>query len=153
MPETGLRNDIVHQPLEAIQARAREDRTTVNWHLDDYDTDTAGNIAIQADVALVFINSDSGEQYITIDGNEGDRNNPTAWNNGDNLVQAVAAQNEHTIVVVHSVGPLIVEPWIANPNITAVGDSLAYWVALRCAQALIRSSGLAYQEQKRVTLS
>ena len=70
----------------------------------------------------MFINSDSGEEYITVDGNQGDRNNLTAWHNGDNLVLAVAAQNENTIVVVHSVGPLIVEPWIEHPNITAVSE-------------------------------
>jgi predicted alpha/beta hydrolase family esterase len=48
------------------------------------------------------------------------RKNLTAWHGGDNLVKAVAAQNNNTIVVVHSVGPLIVEPWIDHPNITAV---------------------------------
>jgi len=44
----------------------------------------------------------------------------TAWHNGDALVQAVAANNNNTIVVVHSVGPLILEPWIDHPNVTAV---------------------------------
>lgn len=48
------------------------------------------------------------------------RNNLTAWNGGDDLVLAVAAQNNNTIVVVHSVGPLILEPWIEHPNVTAV---------------------------------
>ena len=33
---------------------------------------------------------------------------------------AVAAQNPNTIVVVHSVGPMILEPWIDHPNVTAV---------------------------------
>jgi len=41
--------------------------------LDDFDLPLAGNIAIRESAALVFINSDSGEGYITIDGNEGDR--------------------------------------------------------------------------------
>ena len=48
------------------------------------------------------------------------RKNLTAWLNGDALVQAVAAQNNNTIVVIHSVGPLILEPWIDHPNVTAV---------------------------------
>ncbi|KAJ7262759.1 beta-glucosidase [Mycena haematopus] len=107
-------------PLEAIQRRARDDRTSVSWILDDFDTDRAGNMAIGRSAALVFLQSDSGEDYITVDGNEGDRKNLTAWNNGDNLVLAVAAQNNNTIVVVHSVGPLILEPWIEHPNVTAV---------------------------------
>jgi beta-glucosidase len=33
----------------------------------------AGNVAIRKSAAIVFINSDSGEDYITVDGNEGDR--------------------------------------------------------------------------------
>jgi len=44
----------------------------------------------------------------------------TAWHSGDALVQAVAAKNSNTIVVVHSVGPIILEPWIDNPNVRAV---------------------------------
>ena len=44
----------------------------------------------------------------------------TAWNNGDALVQAVAANSTNTIVVVNSVGPLILEAWIDNPNVRAV---------------------------------
>jgi hypothetical protein len=77
-------------------------------------------IANKKEVAIVFIQADSGEGYITVDGNAGDRKNLTAWHNGDALVQAVAATNNNTIVVVHSVGPIIVEPWIENPNVTAV---------------------------------
>ena len=47
-------------------------------------------------------------------------NNLTAWHGGDALVLAVAAQNNNTIVIVNSVGPLIMEPWIDHPNVTAV---------------------------------
>ena len=35
-------------------------------------------------------------------------------------MKAVAAANRNTIVVLNSVGPLILEPWINHPNITAV---------------------------------
>ncbi|KAJ3711748.1 glycoside hydrolase family 3 protein [Lentinula raphanica] len=104
----------------AIQHRARKHRTSISWTFDDFDLDRAGNMAIGQSVCLVFINSDSGEDYITVDGNEGDRKNLTAWHGGDDLVLAVAAQNNNTMVVVHSVGPLILEPWIEHPNVTAV---------------------------------
>ena len=110
--------------MEAIQLRARQDSTSVNWYLNNWNTLAATVNARQSEAALVFINSDSGEGYITVDGNEGDRNNLTAWHNGDNLVQAVASVNPNTIVVVHSVGPLILEPWIEHPNVTAVSFSL-----------------------------
>ena len=55
-----------------------------------------------------------------IDLHDIDRKNLTAWHGGDDLILAVAAQNNNTIVIVHSVGPLIVEPWIEHPNVTAV---------------------------------
>jgi beta-glucosidase len=54
--------------------------------LDNWDVDSAADVAKDADVAFVFSNSDSGEQYLSIDGNVGDRNNLSLWNNGDNLV-------------------------------------------------------------------
>ncbi|KAJ8587371.1 glycoside hydrolase family 3 protein [Rhizopogon salebrosus TDB-379] len=107
-------------PLEGVQERARQDGSSIFWDFDDWNTALAGNMAFGQAAALVFINSDSGEDYITVDGNQGDRNNLTAWHNGDNIVLAVAAQNNNTIVVVNSVGPLIMESWIEHPNVTAV---------------------------------
>jgi len=107
-------------PIEAIQARAVRDGTVIDWHFDDFDVSGATNVALGTDAALVFIKADYGEEYITVDGNIGDRKNLTAWSNGDNLVEAVARVNENTIVVVNSVGPLIMESWIENPNVTAV---------------------------------
>ncbi|KAI0669069.1 glycoside hydrolase superfamily [Trametes maxima] len=109
-------------PLEAIQARARHDSSgsQISWFLDNWDLAGAAATALGQDVALVFVNAQSGEGYITVDGNEGDRKNLTLWGNADALVAAVAGANPNTVVVVHSVGPAIVEPWIENPNVTAV---------------------------------
>ena len=56
-------------PIEAIQARARKEGTAINWHFDDFDTGEAQNVARGTDAALVFIKSDSGEEYLTVDGN------------------------------------------------------------------------------------
>jgi beta-glucosidase len=64
---------IIIQPLEAIQARAKQDHTSVSWHTLDWDTAGAKTRASNKDVAIVFINSDSGEGYLTVDGNRGDR--------------------------------------------------------------------------------
>ena len=46
--------------------------------------------------------------------------NLTLWQNADNLINAVASNNKNTIVVVHSVGPAIVEAWVDHPNVTAL---------------------------------
>ncbi|KAG8770147.1 hypothetical protein FRC12_004481 [Ceratobasidium sp. 428] len=107
-------------PVEALQVRAKQDHTSIGWHFLNWDLEGAKTRAANKDVAIVFVNSDSGEGYLTVDGNRGDRNNLTAWNNGDALVQAVASVNPNTVVVTHSVGPMILEPWIDNPNVTAV---------------------------------
>ncbi|WVQ75627.1 hypothetical protein IAR50_005256 [Cryptococcus sp. DSM 104548] len=107
-------------PLSAISQRAREGGAIINSYLEDWNTTLAAYWASGAEVAIVGVHSMSGEGYITVDGNEGDRNNLTLWTNGDNLVQAVAGANNNTIVVVHSPGPLVIESWIDHPNVTAV---------------------------------
>ncbi|KIK98288.1 glycoside hydrolase family 3 protein [Paxillus rubicundulus Ve08.2h10] len=117
-------------PYEAIQARARLDQTSVSWDFDNWNLATAASSAINKEVAIVFVNSDSGEGYITVDGNAGDRQNLTAWHQGDKLILAVAAQNNNTIVVTNSVGPLILEPWVEHPNVTAI-----IWASLGGSEA------------------
>src|SRR5437588_6435418 len=57
-------------PLAGIQERARQDGSSVFWDFDDWNTALAGNMAFGQAVALVFIDSDSGEDYITVDGNQ-----------------------------------------------------------------------------------
>jgi beta-glucosidase len=71
---------------------------------------------------MVFINSDSGENQDTVEGNAGDRSASGlyAWHNGDALVQAAAATYDTVIVVVHTVGPILVENWINLPSVKAV---------------------------------
>ena len=107
-------------PLSAFSLQARKDHSTLDWHFNDTDLEGAAAVATPAEVVVVGINADSGEQYITVEGNEGDRNDLLPWHNGTELVLAVAAVNNNTIVVVHSVGPVIMEEWIDHPNITAV---------------------------------
>jgi beta-glucosidase len=85
------------------------------------DTPSAGaSAAASAATALVFISSDSGEGYITVEGNAGDRNNLDPWHHGNGLVAAVAAVNKKTIVVIYCVGPLILESILALPSVVAV---------------------------------
>ncbi|KAF2270041.1 beta-glucosidase 1 precursor [Lojkania enalia] len=106
-------------PLDAIRTQAQKDGTTITTSTND-NAQQGANAARNADYAIVCINSDSGEGYIIVEGNAGDRINLDPWHNGNALVQAVAAVNKKTIVVIHSVGPLILEPYIDNPNVVAV---------------------------------
>ncbi|KAJ3413135.1 hypothetical protein HDV05_008473 [Chytridiales sp. JEL 0842] len=107
-------------PLEALQARAPAYGIQVVQS-----TDSNGNIADalrvskEADVSIVFGASNSGEEYITVDGNKGDRNNLTLWSGADNLISQVASQGQ-TIVVLHSPGAVVDTPWQSHPNVTAI---------------------------------
>lgn len=87
---------------------------------DNYALSQIESLATQATVALVFVNSDSGEGYIVVDGNEGDRNNLTVWGSGDDLIKNVSALCNNTIVIMHTVGPVLVTDWYENDNITAI---------------------------------
>jgi beta-glucosidase len=107
-------------PLDAISARARQEGSLVQEVLDNYAYDKVNQTVRYAKASLVFINSDSGEGYISVEGNEGDRNNLTAWHGGDRLVQVTAANCNNTIVIIHSVGTILMEEWINHPNVTAV---------------------------------
>ncbi|KAI0514369.1 beta-glucosidase-like protein [Xylaria bambusicola] len=89
-----------------------------------YATDSFPKVAAatEDDVAVVFINSDSGENSYTVENNHGDRDASglSAWHNGDTLVQKAAAAYSNVVVVVHTVGPIIMEPWIDLPSVKSV---------------------------------
>lgn len=107
-------------PLEAIKRVVNDNGGVITSVTNNTAYAQIQATAAQASHAIVFVNADSGEGYITVDGNMGDRNNLTAWGNGDVLVQNVSALCNNTIVVVHSVGPIIMDAWKNNDNITAI---------------------------------
>ncbi|KAF4632883.1 hypothetical protein G7Y89_g5229 [Cudoniella acicularis] len=106
-------------PLDAIKAQATTDGTTITTSTSDNPSQGA-SAAEAAATAIVFINSDAGENYITVEGAPGDRLNLDPWHKGNDLVTAVANTNVPTIVVIHSVGPLILETILALPSVVAV---------------------------------
>jgi beta-glucosidase len=107
-------------PLDAIKSTVTQHGGVVQSVTDNFAYNQIQAMAQQASVALVFVNADSGEGYITVDGNAGDRNNLTLWQGGETLVQNVSALCNNTIVVIHSVGPVLVDSFSNNPNVTAI---------------------------------
>lgn len=107
-------------PLEAIKSEVRSKGGVIQSVVDNWAYSQITALARQSTVSLVFVNADSGEGYITVDGNAGDRNNLTLWEDGDKLIKTVAAESNNTIVVIHSVGPVIIEEWKNHPNVTAI---------------------------------
>lgn len=107
-------------PLTAIQNEIISNNGVVQSVTDNFAAKQVASLAGQASVAIVFVNADSGEGYISVDGNEGDRNNLTFWQGGDTLVRNVSAICNNTILVMHTVGPVLVGDYASNPNITAI---------------------------------
>ena len=113
-------------PLEAIKAEVRSRQGHFESVPDDFAYSQAAALARRVGqpgvggACIVFANSVSGEGYITVDGNEGDRNNLTLWHNGTGMIQTVAAECNNTIVVIHSVGPVLLDQFYDNENVTAI---------------------------------
>ncbi|KXT13326.1 hypothetical protein AC579_6024 [Pseudocercospora musae] len=107
-------------PDTAIQNEVRSRNGSYESSLNNWNLDPVGKLARRANVSIVFANSDSGEWYLEVDGNLGDRNNLTFWQNADAAVERVAGNCSNTILVVHSVGPVLLEKYKKDPNITAI---------------------------------
>ncbi|PVI06637.1 glycoside hydrolase family 3 protein [Periconia macrospinosa] len=75
-----------------------------------------------SDTAIVFVTSDSGENYITVMSNPGDRTTGglNVWYGGDKLIKDVANAYQNVVVVVQTVGQIIMEEWIDLPSVKAV---------------------------------
>lgn len=86
--------------------------------------DTTPAMLHNQDICIVFSNADSGEGFISYEGIVGDRNDLYLQKNGDQLINSVADGcgngQGRTIVVIHSVGPVIMENFVHNPNIDAI---------------------------------
>jgi beta-glucosidase len=108
-------------PDAALQAQAVRDGSRYESILSNYATSQTKALVSQDNVtAIVFVNADSGEGYINVDGNMGDRKNLTLWKDGDALVKNVASWCSNTIVVIHSTGPVLLTEWYDSPNVTAI---------------------------------
>ena len=102
-------------PIEALESSFNLDSVDITATLtNDLDSSPGGQ-----DLCLVFINSDAGEGFIAWEGIT-DRNDLYPQKGGDELVQKVAKECFRTVVIVHAVGPVVLERWIDLPNVKAV---------------------------------
>ncbi|KAI5810157.1 glycosyl hydrolase family 3 N terminal domain-containing protein [Peziza echinospora] len=102
-------------PAEYSETSPELTSILTNTQFDDISTS-----AVSQDLCLVFINSDAGEGFIENLGVKGDRNDLFAQKSGDKLVLTVADKCKNTVVVIHSVGPIVVEKWVDHKNVKAI---------------------------------
>lgn len=108
-------------PEQAIQNELlNHGNTNVFAVTDNGAKDQIADIASQASVALVFVNADSGEGYISVDGNDGDRKNMTLWKDGEAVIKTATEHCNNTIVIMHTPSAVLIGDWYNNPNITAI---------------------------------
>jgi beta-glucosidase len=78
----------------------------------------------ELNLCIVFANADSGEGFLASEGIRGDRNDLNLQKGGDDLIARTTAKcgagHGDVIVVIHSVGPVLMEQWIDLPNVKAV---------------------------------
>ena len=114
-------------PYTAIKSRAEkegikilssnniiETEETIEGHkieVGKEDIETAKKIAAKANICIIFISADSGEQYINLEKSIGDRYDLEAWHSGNELIEAVSEKNENVIVIINSPGPVNL-PWL-----------------------------------------
>ncbi|KAK5128716.1 hypothetical protein LTR85_000049 [Meristemomyces frigidus] len=116
-------------PAEALHANFDSQTVEVTEWKNNEVKHVDGTAAAQ-DLCIVFLNSDAGEGFISWGGIKGDRNDLYPQKGGDELVQNVAANCggrdanggplSDTIVVLHTVGPTILENWIELPGVKGV---------------------------------
>lgn len=98
-----------NSPFNALQQRAYDDDTSLLW--DFMSADTAPQVDVTSEAAIVFINAWASEAY--------DR--PSLYDTmSDTLVNNIAALHNNTIVVIHNAGVRLVDHFAENPNVTAI---------------------------------
>ena len=111
-------------PFSALKGRFNKDKVTVTGHLANDVTKELRAQLKKQDLCLVFANSDAGEGFLSWNGIRGDRNDLNLQKGGDELIRAVAQNcgggRGDTVVVIHAVGPVIVEAWADLPGVKAV---------------------------------
>lgn len=112
-------------PAEALQKAFDSDKVDVTTHLsNDLRHSKHSKLLDHQDICLVFVNSDAGEGYLSWNGVRGDRNDLFLQKGGEELVLEVAEHcgggSGSTIVVVHAVGPVVMEKWIDHAGVKAV---------------------------------
>ncbi|OAX79896.1 hypothetical protein ACJ72_05783 [Emergomyces africanus] len=109
-------------PWKALSNAFNNQSTTVSGYLTNFRV--LQEDMQDKDLCLVFANADSGEGFAAWEDIHGDRNDLFLQKGSDDLVSQVASEcgggNGSTVVVIHSVGPVVVGSWIDLPGVKAV---------------------------------
>ncbi|KAI1196321.1 glycoside hydrolase superfamily [Nemania serpens] len=112
-------------PDEALRKAWDSKRVKLTTHLTNSATfKKQPGLLEEPEICIVFANADSGEGFAAWDNIQGDRPDLYLQKGGDDLVVKVAESchggDGQVLVVIHTVGPVVMERWIDLPNVKAV---------------------------------
>ncbi|KAL9108036.1 MAG: hypothetical protein Q9227_007142 [Pyrenula ochraceoflavens] len=108
-------------PASALRDAFDQDSVTVTSLLENNLPPEKITEMADLDLCIAFANADSGEGYISYKGMRGDRNDLNLQEGGEDLVQSVVTGcGGDVVVVIHSVGPVVIESFADNPKVKAI---------------------------------
>lgn len=112
-------------PIEALNATYDLTKVQIGFSGSTQTSKAIKKLASDADMCMVFVNADAGEGYLAFEGIKGDRNDLLLQHDGEKLITETANQCGNNgagdvVVVIHSVGPVLVEKFADLPNVKAI---------------------------------
>ncbi|KAK3335077.1 glycoside hydrolase superfamily [Neurospora tetraspora] len=113
-------------PIEALRKQFDSSKVELHEYLSNQFPASASEKAVvqDLDLCLVLVNADAGEGFTAWENVRGDRPDLFLQKNGDLLIQQVAAKCgggfSDVVVVIHAVGPVVMERWVDLPQVKAV---------------------------------
>ncbi|KAK3952685.1 glycosyl hydrolase family 3 N terminal domain-containing protein [Pseudoneurospora amorphoporcata] len=113
-------------PIQALRKAFDSSKVQLHEYLSNSFPSSPSDKTVMSDLdlCLVFVNADAGEGFTAWENVRGDRPDLFLQKKGDALIQSVAAKCgggfSDVVVIIHAVGPVILEHWIDTPQIKAV---------------------------------
>lgn len=113
-------------PIEALRSQFDSAKVELREYLSNTPSLNSGEKTgvDDLDLCIVFANADSGEGFAKWDNVRGDRPDLKLQRGGDDLIVNVADKcgsgSGDVVVIIHAVGPVLMEKWIDLPNVKAV---------------------------------
>lgn len=111
-------------PVEALRNGFNMSKVVFSEYLTNTPAFKSDPSILDQDVCIVFANADAGEGFVRWENVAGDRPDLSLQKGGDDLIINVAkgcgGGKGEVLVVIHAVGPVVMEKWIDLPTVKAV---------------------------------
>jgi len=110
-------------PIEALRTQFDASKVELREYLTNKPPQDKADL-YDLELCIVFVNADAGEGFLKWENVRRDRPDLSLQKGGDDLIADVASKcgsgSGDVVVIVHAVGPVLMEKWIDLPNVKAV---------------------------------